>query len=349
MLLKNDFKYKQYYTIDILKFIMALCVVAIHTDPVRLIEDTNIYIIYRSIVKMAVPFFFIATGFLLADKISHNNNTFEKIGSHIKKLLKIYILWNIIYMPLAVYHYYDLNYSVLHSVLDYIRGFIFIGEHYNSYILWYILSSIYALIFILLLVKCKFDSKSMLICGCIIWIIAYTFTLYTQDIISVPNVIDKGLSLLVKIIVSGRIFMGFFYIPLGIFLYEHKTDNIMIGIILFVISFVLNIISPETGYIYEAGRILGTTGIFIAALNIKLKYSDIYGTLREMSSTIYFIHLWIWTIIYAIIYREKTYGLLPFVMTASISCLVAYIFRRYKLFKKADMLFNWISEKLCYK
>lgn len=349
MRLTNNFKYKQFYSIDILKFIMAFCVVAIHTDPVRSIEGTSIYIIYKSIVKPAVPFFFISTGFLLADKISHNNNAFDKIESHIKKLLKIYIVWNIIYLPLAVYHYYDLNYSVLHSVLDYIRGFVFIGEHYNSYILWYILSSIYALIFILVLMKRKFDSKSILILGCIIWVIAYTFTLYTQDMISVPYVMDKGLNLLTKIIVSGRIFMGFFYIPLGIFLYEHKTNNIMIGIIMFVISFVLNIISPETGYVYEAGRILGAAGIFIAALNIKLKYSHIYGTLREMSSTIYFIHLWVWTIVYTVIYKEKTYGILPFVITAGISCLVAYIFGRYKLFEKANMLFNRFLKKLCYK
>lgn len=349
MLLENGFKYKQYYTIDILKFIMALCVVAIHTDPAKLIEDTNIYIIYRSIVKLAVPFFFIATGFLLADKIGNENCDYNKIEFHIKKLLKIYVIWNIIYLPLAVYYYCDMDYSVLHSILDYVRGFIFIGEHYNSYILWYILSSIYALIFILMLMKHKFNSGNILICGCIIWFIAYTFTLYTQGLINVPGIIDNGLNLLAKTIVSGRIFMGFVYIPLGIFLYDHKTDNIMYGILLFVISFVLDIISSGTGYLYEVGRLLGAAGIFIIALNIELKYSSVYGTLREMSSTIYFIHLWVWTIVYTVIYKEKTYGLLPFVITAGISCLVAYIFRRYKLFKKVSLLFNWVYGKICYK
>lgn len=52
-----------YNAIDIAKFVMALLVVAIHTHPENEIENKLILDIINCIYSIAVPFFFVASGF----------------------------------------------------------------------------------------------------------------------------------------------------------------------------------------------------------------------------------------------------------------------------------------------
>lgn len=47
----------QYYGIDIIKFIMAVCVIAIHTQPIE--KAVSWWPFYSKFLSMAVPFFFI--------------------------------------------------------------------------------------------------------------------------------------------------------------------------------------------------------------------------------------------------------------------------------------------------
>lgn len=53
----------QYNNIDLIKFIMAFAVVAIHTNPLVDCKNDIVQIVYNNIVNMAVPFFFLTTGF----------------------------------------------------------------------------------------------------------------------------------------------------------------------------------------------------------------------------------------------------------------------------------------------
>ena len=46
-----------YNSIDIVKFVMAVCVIAIHTRPLRFCSNIIINNIYDSFVSSAVPFF----------------------------------------------------------------------------------------------------------------------------------------------------------------------------------------------------------------------------------------------------------------------------------------------------
>lgn len=80
---------KKFNCIDLFKFLMAIVVIAIHTDP--LIDSKNqilkniVDIIYVS----AVPFFFLASGFFLGNKIKKQDNIEYKttiIKQYLKKL-----------------------------------------------------------------------------------------------------------------------------------------------------------------------------------------------------------------------------------------------------------------------
>lgn len=59
---------KNYNSIDLFKLIMAVCVVAIHTNPLYKCDNKIIVNIYNTVVGAANPFFFLSSGFLIGKK-----------------------------------------------------------------------------------------------------------------------------------------------------------------------------------------------------------------------------------------------------------------------------------------
>jgi len=53
---------KNYYAIDIMKFIAAIFVIYLHTQPFQNIND-NLDFTFLSVSKIAVPFFFVTSGY----------------------------------------------------------------------------------------------------------------------------------------------------------------------------------------------------------------------------------------------------------------------------------------------
>ena len=58
-----------YNAIDFVKFFMALCVVTIHTNVASIIKTPCLRTLVYTVIHCAVPFFFMASGYLLAIKI----------------------------------------------------------------------------------------------------------------------------------------------------------------------------------------------------------------------------------------------------------------------------------------
>lgn len=59
---------KNYNSIDLFKLIMAVCVIAIHTNPLYKCDNKIIVNIYNTVVGVANPFFFLSSGFLIGKK-----------------------------------------------------------------------------------------------------------------------------------------------------------------------------------------------------------------------------------------------------------------------------------------
>lgn len=56
---------KQMYLIDIFKFFFCLCVIAIHTSLLKNCSDEVFFWTNQCVLRLAVPFFFIVSGFML--------------------------------------------------------------------------------------------------------------------------------------------------------------------------------------------------------------------------------------------------------------------------------------------
>ena len=66
---------KTYYALDVAKFISAFLVVCIHTGPLLDVDATGNFILVQILARLAVPFFFVASGFLFSVSWISNANT----------------------------------------------------------------------------------------------------------------------------------------------------------------------------------------------------------------------------------------------------------------------------------
>ncbi len=61
-------KSNNYNAIDLFKLIMAICVVAIHTNPYIAVDNKALLVYTIRVVGVRKPFFFLSSGFLIGKK-----------------------------------------------------------------------------------------------------------------------------------------------------------------------------------------------------------------------------------------------------------------------------------------
>lgn len=89
---------QNYNSIDLFKLFFAFAVVSIHTRPLVYCSVDWITRLNEIIVTLAVPFFYIVSGFLLGKKISSRNEyNSEPIKKLLFRFLKLYCAWTFVY------------------------------------------------------------------------------------------------------------------------------------------------------------------------------------------------------------------------------------------------------------
>ena len=71
---------KEYRALDFLKFVAAFLVVAIHIPPFEEIAPVFSHEFQQVICRMAVPFFFVCTGYFIGEKITDKDNGRKSTG-----------------------------------------------------------------------------------------------------------------------------------------------------------------------------------------------------------------------------------------------------------------------------
>ena len=126
-------KKESYSGIDYFRFIAALLIVAIHTSPLSSFSETGNFIFTRIVSRVAVPFFFMTSGFFLISRYTCNA---EKLEAFIKKTTLIYGVAILLYIPINVYNGYFKMDNLLPNI---IKDIVFDGTLYH---LWYLPASI---------------------------------------------------------------------------------------------------------------------------------------------------------------------------------------------------------------
>lgn len=135
----NDIKTKPSHsynaTMDMMKFICCLCVVCIHVR-----NDYTIYI--DPLIRTAVPFFFMVSGYYLY----HNYNK-ERIYRSIIKLFKYIVYSSLLYFGVKCFYAFRCDYSPFDIFTPHrIVYFLLFNENPICYHLWYLSAYLYVLL-----------------------------------------------------------------------------------------------------------------------------------------------------------------------------------------------------------
>jgi hypothetical protein len=235
--------------------------------------------------------------------------------------MRLYVIWTAIYFPMTIYHFYQEGMSFLHQFAVFVRGFFLVGEQYNSWPLWYLLSTIYALVLILCMIKLKMNRKGLLIIGAVFLLVSLFVSWLGAYEGALPTFLSLFQKVVSKTIITGRILTGAFYIPMGIYL-QRKQLPLPASVLFFLLGFGLNVI-VKSDQISNLLIVMMSIGFFDLILALKLKDNSIYPLLRKMSTSVYFIHMYVWTAYYMIVYRTKTFGMDSFLITTLVSMFVS--------------------------
>lgn len=121
---EKKYEKTQYYGLDLLKFLMALLVAARHVIQIYYPAESRWRLVIGNwLSNLAVPVFFVIAGFFLFKKLTNTDWTI--IRRYVCRILKLYILWCIIYWPIDIYNWHQSGEPVLKTILFYFQSFLF--------------------------------------------------------------------------------------------------------------------------------------------------------------------------------------------------------------------------------
>lgn len=217
---ENENSTINYKLIDLLKFICAFLVIGIHTRPFQANCELLDMLFYYDISNYAVPFFYACTGYFIVIK-STKENIHILLLNHCKKILKMYLKWSAIYLPLTLSGWI-IEGGMSYKYLIYsLRNFIFIGENFYSWTLWYLNGLIFALIFIDVLLR-KFSIEKIATIGLFVYLFGIGLTLLNSYSSYLPIIISKPIKLYFSIFVTTRngLFKSLPFISVGMVVAE---------------------------------------------------------------------------------------------------------------------------------
>lgn len=120
----------RYFTIDVIKVILALFIVMLHSPVLTANDEVNKGI--AGIYSIAVPLFFCFSGFFF-------RKTGSKCGKTVKRILILYLFWLIPSFPLILGQRFNEDLTII----QYIQQFVFSSSYSVS---WYLVAMIWCVI-----------------------------------------------------------------------------------------------------------------------------------------------------------------------------------------------------------
>ena len=320
-----------YRLLDIMKFVMAIVVVAIHSHPDFFVSSEIARELIGIIYTLAVPFFFMASGFLLFRKIdiTSTDDTDLRLKTYIYRICKLYIVWTIIYMPLTIYGFIKDGSTLIDSMLIFIRNFFLVGENYMSWPLWYLLALIVSVIIIKVLLKLKFTKIGILLFGVCLAIIGVLLD-YCKEHNILPSLVDVYFALFSK--TRNGFFVGLLYVSLGMWCSKLKNMQLITIAALLIIGVI------GCAYKLPLANTLIVLGLFILTVVTKINITPLLSyKFRLISTIVYLIHM-IFISVLQICFNVR-FGLFLFASAYALSLIASIVLIRFKETKLFKMLF----------
>ncbi len=316
--------------IDLMKFICAFLVCIIHIKPFApdyfIHADSLNFFLKNYFCRIAVPFYFMTSGFLLFRKTGFEDFGIYKVKPYCLKLLRMIGVWTVI---------------------------LFVG--YTDH-LWYLISLVVSIVILGYLLDKKISIKNIVICCFILYIIGLFGDSYYGFILPLKNIT------LFRIIISGydtifqttrnSIFFGLIFVLMGAIMANKKINMSFrvaaIGffvsmILLFAEFYLLKHYSNPKDYNMFLFLLPASFFLFYIASHIKLLNSVVYKKIRIVGVLIYFLHPFVnFFVVLGIKFLKHRIGLnfsfLEFIISIILVIVVSIIIERLSKLEK----FKWL-------
>ncbi len=299
---------KQYYGLDVMKTVMAVLVIVIHRSPfgpgLAAFTAQNIF------GRLAVPFFFAAAGFLFFRPAQDGGKkTNAAFCRYIKRLVVLYAVWTLLYMPAAAYRFDFETYGVLKFILNYAKRSLL---EVSIIHLWYLLALIIAVCIVFALSK-KLGYGSILILSEGVYTLYLMTTEFNSLAVKAPllELFQKAVEQYPVAGIKNGVFIGFVFVASGALIANReftipsvlKWSLLALSIVMVAIEALGRRHFGQTEYLNVAVfHVPATCLLLLTATQAQLKERKIYLAMRQTNSLIYFAHLLIITEWYNLIF-----------------------------------------------
>lgn len=322
-------KKSNYNSIDAFKFLCAFLVFAIHIQPFspELFEHADYLNILsqKYICRLAVPFYFTASGFFLFKKTNISELDFSLVSKYCFRIMCLFGIWSIILCSGSVGH------------------------------LWYLKSLIVATIIVGLLFKYKVKLKYVAVISVVLYIIGLMGDSYYQVIKTAGENNFLGFMVSQYDVLFGKtrngLFMGVIFVLIGAAFSQNKICLKPIHAVLgFFISMCLLLAEVYVVHHYKLSKstnmyiflVPATIYIFDILLKIKLKDRKMYPQLRVVGTLIYYSHLFVYAFVKQAFVNIKSYcnvDCFKFIFIVTLVCVVIFAVVIERLSQKEKLKF----------
>ena len=312
--------------LDIVKFIAALLVVAVHSEAVNA-PPPPIYELFNPIIQSAVPMFFVISAFLVFRKILATSKCGEqiKILLHFTKRLAIlYLFWMIVETPLVFHARHYLSLDLWKMPFAFLKDILFCSTFHGS---WFLSALVVGTWMIWGLSKI-FGKK-------LTWLISLIISLYAYHAAKMPISWQiPNVWYTIHFQTPQNSFpVSLMWLCLGSTLAkpERLPFNKSYTSLLWTIcvgSYILVILHVDM-------RLFMVLSLFLLAYHWKLGYKPVFKTMRQSSILIFMIHF-IYISIFRILAPQVEWlqhGIILYVILCILSLLTALVTIKMKDYK----------------
>jgi len=333
VILSNQYIEYNSRQIDLLKLVLAVLVVGVHTL-------SSVDFIGRPILRLGVPIFFIISSYLFFIK-QNSCTTAEKrkqsLIKYVKRILKLYLFWFVVLLPITVYYNkWHVNLSVDTFVVI-VQNFFFNQTFLGS---WYLMALILGISIVWALGEKRVNDVWIVIIGILLYLLCCMSSNYNSLVAKVP-LLNHALKSyeMVFTIPHNSLPAGILFIAIGKILAQHSfyVSNKILFISTIVLFFILYcehlwirsncMVTSDDCYLMLPPLCMSL--FMLVGQNTKLKLNSDIKPLRACSTIIYCSHISIAFCLYGVLrnyveYDTTAYQILSFFMTLALSSLLAY-------------------------
>ena len=191
--------------------------VCIHTGPLLDVDATGNFILVQILARLAVPFFFVASGFLFSvswiSKREYNDyENKAQLKHYLWRLCKFYIIWTILYLPFTYLLLKGQDGITVNSVLLYVRDFFFTGSFYH---LWF-LPALLVAVPVVYICLFKLGLGKTILFGFLLYLIGMAGNVYGGYLMQIPG-IQSVYQAYLQVFSTTRngLFFGVMFIAMG--------------------------------------------------------------------------------------------------------------------------------------